>query len=162
MCLCLDSRPYTLWEASDVSLTALSTLWEYEGNSGRSSLVSFSNASCSSWSEKSSVLKSMFTDAIFRKANQLWPVGSFSVNGCDLLQSLLGWLLTSDWKNFWKQFSDFQVIRLQHRVQDIFRQQCKSIWGFWKQRSGFFSLLFHPLDHVENVEPLIVKFCCLF
>ena len=85
----LISRLCTLWEASDVSLTALSTLWECEGNSGRSSLVSFSNASCSSWS-----------DATFRKANQLWPVGSFSVNGCDLLQSLLGWLLTSEWKNF--------------------------------------------------------------
>ena len=84
------------------------------------------------------------------------------INDYDLLQSLLGWLLTSDWKNFWdfeSSFSDFQVIRLQHRVQHIFRQQCKSIIFevFESNALDFFSLLFHPPDHVENIELLNVK-----
>ena len=49
-------------------------------------------------------------------------------------------------------------------MQHIFRQQCKSVIFevFESSALDFFSLLFHPLDYVENVELLVVKFAVSF
>ena len=50
-----EIRPLMLWQVCADAFTARSTLWEWKGNSGRSSFVPFRSASCRFWSEKSSV-----------------------------------------------------------------------------------------------------------
>ena len=58
MCWCLALKHYRVCEASVVNVTARYIAWEFEGKSGKSSLVQFNNDSWSSDSEKASVIGS--------------------------------------------------------------------------------------------------------
>ena len=135
----LDSRPYTLWEASDVSLTALSTLWECEGNSGRSSAGSQMPLperliSCDQW------VASVLMAVIF----SLFLAGCSHLTERIFLRAVFQISRSSDFNIEYSTFSGSNAKAL----SDVFESNALD----------FFSLLFHPLE----CRAADCEICCLF